>query len=362
MPVRKVIVTFAFIGISVLTPTLSHALARPETEFKVFQFPPDMIPRIDGNTADWDMVTGDYIIGSDQLTDNKTEGALHPAINPADLDVRVRVGWVKGLDRLYFLYEAYDDDWNMFYKRGDIFEIAVDADCSGGPYDANPQLDSERAYFDFKGVHAQNYHIFTPAGEGRDWALIPGCNPWIRELPWANGAYSYSFREGENGHLVCECWITPFDYAPYEGPERAVVSKLAENALIGLSWAILDYDGAPPVLDGFWNLSHDFTMASNASSLCAFRLMPLEPSLKKPLVAQWDFTVIDRANRLVAFTDRSEGDITSWQWDFDDGATSSERALVHRYDKPGEYTVVLSITGPTGEAKRIKVRDVVFRK
>ncbi|MCH2571429.1 MAG: hypothetical protein MK103_08675, partial [Planctomycetes bacterium] len=47
---------------------------------------------------------------------------------PEDLDIRVRGGWVKGLNRLYFLYEAHDDYWNMYYSRGDIFEIAVDAD------------------------------------------------------------------------------------------------------------------------------------------------------------------------------------------------------------------------------------------
>jgi len=341
---------------------ISHALERPDTEFKIFQFPHDMIPRIDGDTSDWEIVTGDYIIGSDQLTDNKTEGELKAAIDPEDLDVRVRVGWVKGLNRLYFLYEAYDDDWNMYYKRGDIFEPVIDADLSGGPYGVNPQLDGADSYFGFKGVHAQNYHVFTPAGEGRDWALIPGCNPWIRELPWANYAYSYDFREGESGRLVCEFWVTPFDYAPYDGPERATVSKLVENTVIGVSWSVLDYDGDPPVLQGFWNLSHTFEMASDASALCAFRLMPLEPRLTKPVTAQWDFTVLDMNERLVVFRDLSVGKVDSWLWDFDDGMTSSERHPIHRYEKPGEYTVVLTVKGPGGEAKRIKVRDVVFKR
>lgn len=339
-----------------------HALARPGVEFRIYQFPHDRMPRIDGDTSDWDMVTGEYIIGSDQLTDNKTEGPLLPAMDPEDLDVRVRVGWVKGLNRLYFLYEAYDNDWNMYYKRGDIFEPVVDADLSGGQYGFNPQLDAHGSYFSFKGIHAQNYHIFTPSGEGRDWALIPGCNPWIRELPWANYAYSYDFREGESGRLVCEFWITPFDYAPYDGPSRAVVSNLVENAIIGLSWSVLDYDGDPPALKGFWNLSHDFMMAQDASALCAFRLMPLEPEHRKPLVAQWDFTVLDMDERVVGFRDLSEGDIESWRWDFDDGTISDERHPIHRYGKPGEYTVVLTVRGPAGEAKRVKVRDVVFRK
>ena len=113
------------------------------------------------------------------------------------------------------------------------------------------------------------------------------------------------------------------DYAPYEGPERAVVSKLVENALIGLSWAVLDYDENNSSYEGFWNLSHKTRMDSDASNLCAFRLMPLASSLRQPLEAQWEFQVVDMERRLVAFKDLSHGTITSWSWDFDDGTTSA---------------------------------------
>ena len=32
---------------------------------------------------------------------------IHNKPDPKELDVHVKVGWVKGLNRLYFLYEAY---------------------------------------------------------------------------------------------------------------------------------------------------------------------------------------------------------------------------------------------------------------
>ncbi len=32
------------------------SLSRPDKEFKIFQFPRDQIPRIDGDTSDWNMV------------------------------------------------------------------------------------------------------------------------------------------------------------------------------------------------------------------------------------------------------------------------------------------------------------------
>ncbi|MFC1692109.1 PKD domain-containing protein [Candidatus Latescibacterota bacterium] len=333
-----------------------RALERPDVEFRIFQFPGTMIPRIDGKTDDWDIVPEEYVIGSDQLSDTVMGKGTN--LDPDDLDVRVRVGWVKGMNRLYFLYEAYDDYWNMLYSRGDIFEVVVDGDLSGGQFITNPQLSKKDNYYTFQGVHAQNYHIFTPPGEGRDWAMIWGCQPWIRELPWANYTYSYDFSEGESGSLVLEFWITPFDYAPYDGPERAVVSKLSENKIIGLSWSVLDYDEDSSKYEGFWNLSHKTRMDSNASCQVAFRLMPLEQRYKKPLKAQWSFTVLDREKRIVAFKDISRGDITSWLWDFGDGATSTEQHPVHTYAS-GSYNVILAIEGSRGKAQRIKVYDVV---
>ena len=59
---------------------------------------------------DWKMVPDSYAIGMDQLVDD-TNKDRKP--DPKDLDVKVKVGWVKGLNRLYFLYEAYDNYWDF---------------------------------------------------------------------------------------------------------------------------------------------------------------------------------------------------------------------------------------------------------
>jgi hypothetical protein len=76
----------AWIGLAVC-PAL--ALDRPEVTFKVFQFPPDMIPRIDGNDDDWAMVPNSYAIGMDQLEDTEAPDGHGTARNPKDLDVTV---------------------------------------------------------------------------------------------------------------------------------------------------------------------------------------------------------------------------------------------------------------------------------
>ena len=341
----------------------ANALERPDSGFKIFQFPADQIPRIDGKIDDWAIVPESYVIGTDQLVDDSGRGRV---VDRKSLDIRVRVGWVKGLNRLYFLYEATDDVWDFAQPglRNDTFEIVVDGDMSGGPlidrFHPEKGLDAREKYFSFQGTHAQNYHIFTPA-EGKDWCMAWGPQAWwIKDLPWSNAKCSYNFRPGEGGKLVLEFWITPFDYAGAEGPQRAVESVLRENKNIGLAWAVLDYDD-PAKGNTFWNLSPKHTMYGQASELIAFKLMPLEPALAKPIDAQWSFKVLDMDRRLVAFEDLSVGKITAWKWDFGDDTTSDEQHPIHTYKVAKDYVVVLTVEGPAGKSRRSKIWDVSLR-
>lgn len=62
--------------------------------------------------------------------------------------------------------------------HNDILEIVVEFGLDG--------------HFKFHGVHAQNFHVLTPA-DGKPWTMVWGANQWIYELPWANAASSYDF-------------------------------------------------------------------------------------------------------------------------------------------------------------------------
>jgi len=355
------------------------ALEKPDVTYKVFQFPRDRIPRIDGDASDWAMVPESYVIGSDQLIDDKKR---HPKPDAANFDVHVKVGWVKGLNRLYFLYEAYDDYWDFTLPdlHNDTFEIVVDGDASGGPLIdkaegkfwnkehvgeaasiPDPRITDSAAHWAIHGVHAQNYHIFTPF-VGKDWCMAWGAPTWIKEFPWANAAQHFEGEQGKPGKLVLEFWITPFDYAGPEGPQRAVESVLSEEKIIGLAWAVIDYDDvASKNSSAFWNLSPRHTMFGDASELCAFRLMPVEPALLPKLDARWGWTVVDMDRRLVAFGDQSIGKVTAWKWDFGDGTSSTEQHPQHSYTKPGNFVVILEVSGPDGSSRLSKVRDVQVR-
>jgi uncharacterized membrane protein len=102
-------------------------------------------------------------------------------------------------------------------------------------------------------------------------------------------------------------------------------------------------------------------MDSNASDFVAFRLMPLEKRFRKPLEVNWTFTIADMNRRIVAFRDLTYGRVTSWKWDFGDGATSTERNPVHRYARGGKYIVVLQVDGPDGAGQFSRVWDVTLK-
>lgn len=49
----------------------------------------------------------------------------------------------------------------------------------------------------------------------------------------------------------------------------------------------------------------------------------------------------------------------SWQWDFGDGSSSSEKDPVHKYTEPGTYTVTLKADGAGEVKKKLMISDIV---
>ena len=113
---------------------------RRDKEYKIYQFPKDQIPRIDGEFSDWEMVPDSYSIGLNELKD--TEGGHGTDLDPINFDIKVKVAWVKDLDRLYFYVEAEDDYWSFDHHAltQDIFEL-VDIRCLLFPLSDSSRVD-----------------------------------------------------------------------------------------------------------------------------------------------------------------------------------------------------------------------------
>jgi beta propeller repeat protein len=60
----------------------------------------------------------------------------------------------------------------------------------------------------------------------------------------------------------------------------------------------------------------------------------------------------------VSFTDKSLGSISSWEWSFGDGTTSTEQNPTHMYSTDGNYTVNLTVRDGNGIDSKLATIEV----
>jgi len=63
---------------------------------------------------------------------------------------------------------------------------------------------------------------------------------------------------------------------------------------------------------------------------------------------------------MVDFTDLSDGDIETWEWNFGDGNTAAVQNPSHEYTTTGSFTVSLTINGPAGSSTETKTDYILI--
>jgi len=277
----KVFVWFFLVAVLLVGWTGVASTHFPESAlYPVFFFPDSLLPRMDGDLSDWDIVPERYWTGTRDLME--TVRGLGTDFDEEDLDVRTVVGWSDTHNRLYFAVEAYDDIVNVEREGrkgvhgGDIWEIAVDADHSGGIY----YVRSEDTEFQkrWRSAHAQNYHVFLPPKSQERTMWLAGEAQWVCSPPYAEVGWRHDGVPMGKGTVYQEMWVTPFDDLNWVGIDSCVVHDLEEGEILGISWSFLDYDANDGRYDGFWNLSHITEMDRTADLLPDFVLEPAEPA------------------------------------------------------------------------------------
>jgi len=74
----------------------------------------------------------------------------------------------------------------------------------------------------------------------------------------------------------------------------------------------------------------------------------------RPCHANFSYFQMGLESLIFEFTDVSEGDVTSWLWDFEDGQFSTLQNPTHEFEQPGTYHVKLTITGVNCDDSRVK--------
>ena len=110
------------------------AVEKPDITYKVFQFPANMIPRIDGNTDDWNMVPerlrhrhGPARRRLQQAPQARPQESRRASARRLGQGAQPPLFPLRGLRQLLGFLAAG--------LHNDIFELVVDGDASGGPLD-----------------------------------------------------------------------------------------------------------------------------------------------------------------------------------------------------------------------------------
>ena len=281
---------------SVLTLLAAPAAAHypEETVHKLFQFPDDHVPVMDGDLGDWDVLPDEYLFDLSHFTQHKEQTSADA--NPTDLNIiRSAVAWNDELNRLYFMAEVYDDVVRFHkddpdsldhpftrltgsYVHGaDIFEISIDAD-HGAEDVVGYSQDNDRE-LRFRSAFTQNYHLYMPPLNRTYWHWLWGVALWTKDPAWSAVGWTFPGEHASSGTVTYECYLTPFDELDAAGPDKSVLHDLKENAVVGLAWAFLDADTSATSMDAFWSMTGDVRMYCMGDYLSDFELMPVDASL-----------------------------------------------------------------------------------
>ena len=275
-----------------LIPLTASAHLPEPMVYPVFQFPAELVPEMDGDLSDWASVPSEYSF--DFTYHEELTAGLGSNHDIADLHIkRVAVGWCDALNRLYFMAEVHDDvhrfhkvdpDFLDSYESrlhgarvhgADMWEIVIDADHAGDNVIGFD--DSDEVEMRHRSAYTQNYHLYIPPVNGYYWQWLWGKATWIRAPEYSGVGCSYAGDNLSSGTVAYECYLTPFDDLHPDGPEHSTVHDLAENAVIGMSWAFLDADDNDTQTDAFWAFSSHVRMYGYGEYLVDFQLMPVDP-------------------------------------------------------------------------------------
>jgi hypothetical protein len=232
----------------------------PGEIFKAFHFPDRLVPVIDGDLSDWDLIDQSFVITTEDFHD-----LVHGADpNPGDFSVRLMVGWNKAENKLYVAAQVRDDVHQIDRPEGtaplriwqdDSMNIFVDSDHSGGQY-ANFRDLSAEEQFKLNGSAAQHFVIAGPPPD-EDFFINFSAAGWyaLADGPFTAAAYALDGMVGGPAVLSYEFMLTPFDRVDMRTNIFSEQHILQENETIGFNIEFNDFDTSPVLFDAKWSLS-----------------------------------------------------------------------------------------------------------
>ncbi len=113
---------------------------------------------------------------------------------------------------------------------------------------------------------------------------------------------------------------------------------------------------------GLYNITHVVTNIGGSDSITKSWYIEVLPA---PPGVYAEFTATPKSGTApltIDFLDQSGGHITSWDWSFGDGTSSTEKNPTHIFTSPGSYNISLAVTGTEGSGYEEKTGYIVVNE
>ena len=280
------LVAFIFLGLVLwmtvgsAKPALGHYPAG--VAYRAFQFPDHLVPVIDGDLKDWEVVGDSYVILTDQFHD-----LISPEVEASDsgdFATRLMVGWNKAENRLYIAAQVRDDIHQIDRPAGsatmlfqdDAMELFIDADHSGGQFANFTELSHEEQRRR-NGAEANHFVLAGPPPD-EDFFVNFSAAAWyaLPDGPYSGAAVEFIGVLGGEGVTNYEVMLVPFDRVDINAVFQSKEHILQENEILGFNVEFNDFDVHSELFDAKWSLSGQHNSYRFSDRFTDLILMPLE--------------------------------------------------------------------------------------
>ena len=276
---------FLVLGLQITVGSAKQVLGHyPEgVAYRAFQFPDHLVPVIDGDLRDWEVVGGSYAILTGQFHD-----LISPEVEASDSDdfsARLMVGWNKAANRLYIAAQVRDDIHQIDRPAGsatvlffldDAMELFIDADHSGGQFANFTELSHEE-YRRRNGTEANHFVLAGPPPD-EDFFINYSAADWyaLFDGPYTGAAVKFIGVLGGEGVTNYEVMLVPFDRVDINAVFQSEEHPLQENEILGFNVEFNDFDVHSELFDAKWSLSGQYNSYRFSDRFTDLILMPLE--------------------------------------------------------------------------------------
>jgi len=265
----------------------------PGKVYKAFQFPDHLVPVIDGDLGDWQVVDEGYFITVADLRDLVSEEGAGADLQ--DFSVRLMVGWNETQNKLFAAAQVKDDLHQVDRPAGsaalrifqdDAVEIFLDADHSGGQYADFSDL-SPADQLRLNGAEASHFVIAGPHPDG-DFFINFSASAWysLEEGPYTAAAYGIEGAVGGPAVMTYEFMAVPFDHLNMAADFLSFAHDLRAGQVLGFNAEFDDFDSQAEFLDAKWSLSGGQNAFKFSERFADLMLMPLEERFRATAVEE----------------------------------------------------------------------------